>query len=299
MTFQQLQYILQIKKTGSLSGAAKNLFVSASSVSICLTALEKELGYPVFIRTQKGFLPTQRGSQVLNYAEQILHSYTLLNEVGSSAVRTLRINSTDQPPIAKAVVQLLRENKDRTDLRIENVRYTGTEIYDKLIQHAIDMNLSSAISYNAGATEKHIRRTGLHHQILKSVPGVVQVGPGHRLYDADIVTPHDLRNECYIDNPDYPLSKNASFGGNLYVDPNKTIFIARAGIRHEVLLRGMGYSIGVMPAKYSDSPLRSIPLVGCYFHFTATTNTESPAQPEILRLLQLAKENLDEAYPDY
>ena len=299
MTFQQLQYILQIGATGSVSGAAKNLFVSSSSVSISLSALEKELGYPLFNRTQKGLVPTDQGRMVLDYAEQICRTHTLLNNVGRDAVRTLRINCTDQPPIAKAFGQLLLENRDRTDLRIENISLKSSEIYQKMIAHEIELSLSSSISYSIGDWEKKLRKGGLHRQMLKTVPAVIQVGPGHRLYNAEKITPYDLRDDHFIDSPSNSLAKNPSFASNIYVDPNKILYLEKPGIRREALLRGLGFGIGVLPPKDNVSQIRSIPLEGCFFHFSAVTNSQSPTQPEIMRLVQLAKQNLNEAYPDY
>lgn len=299
MTFQQLQYILEIGKTGSVSGAAKNLFVSSSSVSISLNALEKELGCPLFTRTQKGLVPTESGKQVLDYANQICRTHALLNKVGAEAVRTLRINCTDQAPVAKAFGQLLWENKDRTDLRIENISLASDEIYQKLVSHEIELSLSSSISFSIGAWEKKLRKGGLHRQMLKTVPAVIQVGPGHRLYEAEKITPYDLHDDHFIDNPHNSLARNQAFSSNIYVDPNKILYIAKAGIRREALMRGLGFDIGVLPPKGTVSPIRSIPLEGCFFHFSAVTNTQTPAQPEIMRLLQLTRENLDEAYPDY
>lgn len=299
MTFQQLQYVLEIGRTGSVTGAAKALFVSSSSVSISLNALEKELGYTLFNRTQRGLVPTDQGRLVLDYADQICRTHTLLNNVGRDAVRTLRISCTDQPPTARAFAQLLWENRDRTDLRIENVSFSSEELYRKLTEHEIELSLSTMISYAIGSWEKMLRKGGLHRQILKTVPAVIQVGPGHRLYDAEKISPYDLRNDSFIDNPHLSHVKNDSFGGNLYIDPSKTLCISRPGIIREVLLLGMGYTLGVMPPKGAESTLRSIPLEGAFFHFSAVTNTQTPAQPEIIRLLQLAKQNLDEAYPDY
>lgn len=299
MTFQQLHYLLEVGKTGSISVAAQKLFVSSSSVSISLSSLEKELGYPLFIRTQKGLVPTDQGKQVLDYAEQICRTHTLLNAVGNEPVKILRINCTDQPPTAKAFAQLLWENRDRKDLRIENVKYPSSEIYRKLIEHEIELCLSSSISYSLGAWEKQLRKGGLHRQVLKKVPAVIQVGPGHRLYDAESISPYDLRNEVFIDDPHVPLSRANPFTSNLYVDPDRVLYIASPGIRKEAVSMGLGFVVGVMPPKNSHSTLRSIPLEGGYFVFGAVTNTQTPVQPEIMRLLQLAKENLDEAYPDY
>lgn len=298
MTFQQLHYLLEIGKTGSVSAAAQNLYVSSSSISISLSSLEKELGYPLFIRTQKGLIPTDQGKQVLDYADQICRTHTLLNAVGHEPVRTLRINCTDQPPTAKAFAQLLWENRDRKDLRIENVKYPSHEIYRKLVEHEIELCLSSSISYSLGAWEKQLRKGGLHRQVLKKVPAVIQVGPGHRLYDAKAISPYDLRNEVFIDDPHTSLARSYSFSSNLYVDPDRALYIASPGIRKQAMLMGLGFTVGVLPPLGHNSPARSIPLEGCYFIFGAVTNTQAPTQPEIMRLLQLAKENLDEAYPD-
>ncbi len=298
MTFQQLQYILEVGKTRSVSTAARNLIVSSSSVSISVSSLEKELGYPLFLRTQKGLVPTDQGKLVLDYAEQICSTYALLNAVGREPVRTIRICSTDQDAVARAYAQLIEENRHRTDVRIINTSYTGEEIYHKMVGHEIELSVSTLLSYSLGYWEKRLRKGGLHRQILKTVPAVVQVGPGHRLYHEKIVSPHDLRNESLVDNPHNPLSQSGSFGGSLYVDPNRVLFASRPGIRQQLLLRGLGYSIGVMPPKGKESILRCIPLAGAYFHFSAITNTQTPAQPEIMRFLQIVKHNLDEAYPD-
>lgn len=299
MTFQQLQYILEIGKSGSVTAAAKALFVSSSSVSISLSALEKELGYSLFSRTQKGLVPTEGGALVLEYAEQILRTHALLNGVGQETTRILRISCTDQPPVAKAVAQLLYENKDRTDLRIENVSYPGDETYRKMMEREIELGISTTISYALGSWEKRLRKGGLHRQILKVVPAVIKVGPGHRLYHADHVRPYDLRDDFYIDDPNNPTGSTDAFGGNLYIDPDRVFRLSKPGIRREALLQGMGYIVGVMPPKHSEDPLRSIPLEGGSFYFSAVTNTQIPAQPECVRLIELCKQYLDEAYPDY
>ena len=45
MTFEQLNYVIEVSKTGSINKAAVNLFVSQSSLSQAIQNLEKELGY--------------------------------------------------------------------------------------------------------------------------------------------------------------------------------------------------------------------------------------------------------------
>ena len=185
MTFQQLQYILEIGNTGSISGAAKKLFVSPSSVSVCLNILEKELGYPLFDRAPNCFKPTPEGRLVLDYAQQICSTHQLLNNVGRDEVRTVRINCTDQPPVAKAFTQLLCENRHRTDLRIENIHCQHNEIYPMLATRQLDVSLSSAISYAAGNWIKTVQQSGLHLHVLKTVPAVIYLDTAEYLLVAE------------------------------------------------------------------------------------------------------------------
>ena len=153
--------------------------------------------------------------------------------------------------------------------------------------------------YGIGSWEKKLRKGGLHRHILKTVPAVVQVGPGHRLYDAEVIRPYDLRDEYYIDDPHNAQGASQAFGGNVFIDPNRVFYLARPGIRREAIVLGLGYRIGVMPPKGTEFPYRNIPLEGASFYFSAVTSSQTPTQPEIMRLLQLAKQNLDEAYPEF
>ena len=53
MTFLQIQYFLKTAACMSFSQAAKELYVTQPSVSRQIKQLEQELGYPLFVRTQK------------------------------------------------------------------------------------------------------------------------------------------------------------------------------------------------------------------------------------------------------
>ena len=54
MTIQQLKYVIAIAESGSISTAAQKFFVAQSSVSKALSELEKELGFPIFNRSNRG-----------------------------------------------------------------------------------------------------------------------------------------------------------------------------------------------------------------------------------------------------
>ena len=54
MTLVQLRYVITVSQVGTLSEAAKRLYISQPSLTNAIKELEKELGITIFIRTNKG-----------------------------------------------------------------------------------------------------------------------------------------------------------------------------------------------------------------------------------------------------
>ena len=79
MTLQQLRYVITVAKKGSISEAAKELFISQPSLSNAIKELEKEMQIVIFSRTNKGIVVSEEGREVVenrNFAFQ--HSIILL-----------------------------------------------------------------------------------------------------------------------------------------------------------------------------------------------------------------------------
>ncbi|MEG1560070.1 MAG: LysR family transcriptional regulator [Clostridia bacterium] len=67
-----LKYAVEIEKTGSISNAAKNLYMGQPQLSKAIRELEDSLGIAIFDRTPKGVIPTEKGLEFLSYAKNIL-----------------------------------------------------------------------------------------------------------------------------------------------------------------------------------------------------------------------------------
>ena len=109
MTFQQLQYFLEVHRTGSVTRAAKNLFVSYPSVSVAIANIEKELGVVLFTRGPKGLSLTEQGQHVLEYANTITQAYMQMNSLRQEGRRTVRINAGDYETFGTAFAKLIEE----------------------------------------------------------------------------------------------------------------------------------------------------------------------------------------------
>lgn len=74
MNKQECLYITKVADLGSISKAAKELFVTQSSISQSLNKLEENYNVKIFNRNPRGMTLTEAGIVIYNYAEEILNS---------------------------------------------------------------------------------------------------------------------------------------------------------------------------------------------------------------------------------
>lgn len=72
MRFRQLNYIIEIAESQTISKAAENLFLSRPALNHYLLDLESELGTPLFKRIGKKLVPTAAGKVYIESARQML-----------------------------------------------------------------------------------------------------------------------------------------------------------------------------------------------------------------------------------
>lgn len=80
MTIQQLKYIIKIVECGSITEAARQLYISQPSLSAALKEIETEFGIEIFYRTSKGISLSSDGTEFLSYARQIVEQSELLEQ---------------------------------------------------------------------------------------------------------------------------------------------------------------------------------------------------------------------------
>jgi len=72
MEFRQLQHFVAIVETGSISAAARRLYLAQPAISASIKKLENDLNAPLFHRRERGVSLTEAGQQFLSHAKQIL-----------------------------------------------------------------------------------------------------------------------------------------------------------------------------------------------------------------------------------
>lgn len=83
-----------IYETGTMSGAAKQLYVSQPGVGLHINALEVYTGFPLFERTARKMIPTEKGKLLY---QQMLNSLLCLEDIET---RFQRKSGNDRPTVS-------------------------------------------------------------------------------------------------------------------------------------------------------------------------------------------------------
>ncbi len=88
MDLKQIEYIIRIAETGSITKASNELFITQSALNQQLLKLEKELGVKLFYRHKHNMAPTPAGSVYLKYGRHMLQekreAYSIINDMAQN-----------------------------------------------------------------------------------------------------------------------------------------------------------------------------------------------------------------------
>ena len=294
MTFQQLQYLLEINRANSIRKAAANLFVAPSSISACVNSLEEELGFPIFIRTQKGLITTPQGQAILDYARRICKIYEQMCSVRNDTPTPLHIGSFDYAPPCIAFARLMEEISDRKDLSVSMTSHSQDGTIQKLVSCDLDLAIISNITLSSQILEEKLMEAELEWRVMKIVPYAICVGPTHRLYNKESVTTRDIDQELLIDSSGkvYSTVLLAPF---MKAKPERILPTGNPIARRELVMRGLGYSIELMPPRSvrEADTLHYIPMEGLDAQFCVVSNPRNPLSAPAERFVQLLEEELE------
>lgn len=90
MRIEQLKYLIEIDRSGSINEAAKRLHISHQGISIAIKALEDELGVLLVKRSYKGTTLTAKGKYVVRAAVEFFQKIERLNNFDKHSESTMR-----------------------------------------------------------------------------------------------------------------------------------------------------------------------------------------------------------------
>ncbi len=265
MTLQQLRYVIKIVECGSITEAAKQLFISQPSLSNAVKELETELGIEIFNRSAKGISLTIDGTEFLSYARQVIEQTELLEQryLGKKPSKQLCSVSTQHYAFAvNAFVNLLRAlDVDEYEFTLRETR--TWEIIEDVKNLRSELGIIYLSSFNEKVINKLLKENHLIFYPLFEADPHVFISSAHPLAKKESVTLEDL--------DDYPfLAFEQGEYNSFYfseeilstVPHKKTIHVSDRATLFNLLIGLNGYTIcsGVLNSDLNGEYIISVPL---------------------------------------
>ena len=180
MTLRQLRYVTKITECGSMTEAARQLYISQPSLSSAIKELEDELGIEIFRRTPKGITLTPDGTEFLSYVRQITEQTDLLEQRymhKKPARRLLRISTQHYAFAVNAFVNMIKSLS--TDEYEFTLRETRTY---EIIEDVADFRCELGILFLSAFNEKVLRNMFKEKELVFTLMFDV----AHRVFDSAV-----------------------------------------------------------------------------------------------------------------
>lgn len=214
LNLQYLSYALEVEKAGSISKAAKNLYLNQPNLSKAIKELESMVGISIFERTTKGVsATTEDGRILLEYAQNIL---TQVEDMRSyfqtvNPIRTtFRISIPRASYIAEAFASFINEIDDMDAF---NIAFQETDFAQAIKSVTADGYNLAVVRYRT-LYEKYFLTVlldeKLEYQEILKADSVVIINKRNILADRAVLELSDLDDMIEITNNDFAIPRHSS-----------------------------------------------------------------------------------------
>lgn len=273
MTFEQIKYVLEVESTGSINRAASKLFVTQSALSMAIKSLEEEVGYRIFLRTNRGVVPTPSGRSLIAYLRSIniqLDQINKLSYKGNHPNTKSFVIATDGFTCCSMICSILLKKYGSVGLQVEIYSSYGDQSRILVAERFAEVGLTRIWSCNQQIELRQMRTLGIDFHPLFEGDLAIKVGPGSPLYydrDLEYVTP-DIISE--YPRVKYDCEERGPLANltNLGIKENKApILTSSRAVINDMLAYSDAYYIETdlpenMVCKRAVTDRRTIPLKG-------------------------------------
>ena len=196
MTLQQLRYVIEVAKTGSMNVAAKQLFVSQPSLSMAIRELENDVHISIFERTTKGVVITAEGEEFLGYARQIINQVELLEDKYIEAGQIKKkfgVSAQHYSFAVKAFVEMVKGfDMDKYEFAIREAR-TYDVIHD-VVTGKSEIGILYTNEFNEKVLNKIFKDNQLEFIHLFTCEGYAYLWKNHPLAGKKVIALEELQD---------------------------------------------------------------------------------------------------------
>lgn len=254
MTLEQMEFIVAVKREGTILAAAQKLNISHPSISRAISNLERELGVNIFTRTRSGTVVTPEGEAVIESAQRILNEVVRMRDGAHKTPEKEHISIAAFPIDSMAFLPgLIRSFRDRCSYVVINLAQAGvSEIIAKIKTQQINFGIAAIPKDKKGVLTDEIAKVLLFESHLS-----IACSSTTALAQRPYVTPEEVLQYPLILHDDAVISDTLEhiFGPDLA--PNVLMYSNDNSLIKQMVAGGQALSIYTSFLAQSDPKIAS------------------------------------------
>lgn len=200
LTLQKMRYLVTVAEIGTITGAAKALFVSQPGLTKTIREIEDEVGFLIYKRSGRGMRTTPKGEEFLSYIRQVLDQAELLQgrflQRGAKK-RLFSISSQHYSFAVRAFADLIKEHEgDEYDFSFRETETHG--IIEDVAEMRSALGILSVNDFNESVLSRMFReRDCVFTEIVEAKPHVF-LSREHPLAQKAYVRLQELQGYPYL-----------------------------------------------------------------------------------------------------
>ncbi len=194
MNTLHFKYAVEIAKTGSITQAADNLYMSQPNLSKAVKELEETLGISIFKRTSKGVVPTESGAEFLIYAKNILAQIDhmmLLNSPDDVGCKKFGISTARAGYIADGIGRFIGELEKIESMTLDIVQTSSMAVIENVFDGRHKLGIIRYQTEHEQYFCDYLKSRSLTGISIWDFENVVIASEAHPIfaYESDIIEP--------------------------------------------------------------------------------------------------------------
>lgn len=242
MNLIHLKYIIAIEKYGSISKAARQLYVAQPNLSRAIKEVEDEYGIKIFERTTKGVAITPEGYRFIEKIKQIQSGIDSLkndfkrqnkNEV------SFKISVPRATYISDVFAKYIASLKDKDDISIHYKETGSIETIQNIARYDYDLGIIRYAKKYEKFYKSQMKLMGIEYEKLKEFEYLIMISRENPLALKEEIYESDLNGQIELVHGDNMLP-NGSYididdDMDEQLDYHKRIYIYERGSQFDIL----------------------------------------------------------------
>lgn len=201
MNIDHLRYVLEVEKCGSISQAAKSLYLNQPYLSKVIGELEEELNLRIFERSNKGIQVTPKGRDVLTRISHIVDEVDELDHLykGFEMPFSFSVAVPTASYISAAFHKFIKEGQPyKNGLDVAYHETNPTDVVDLVTKGECNLGILRVFDFDRDYYNHLFEFKNLQSQVISSFACVLLMSESNSLAGRKHIDITDLKNQILI-----------------------------------------------------------------------------------------------------